>query len=71
MKIPFEKKEGFAFLSDDTSTLDTHTLFLKTEQNRHYFERLETKPVSITPLELIWIVGFRDNESCWRNRNQW
>ena len=53
MKIPFEKKEGFAFLSDDTSALETDTLFLKTEQNRHYFEQLETKPVSITPLELI------------------
>jgi len=53
VKIPFEKKEGFAFLSDDTSALETDTLFLKTEQNRHYFEQLETKPVSITPLELI------------------
>jgi len=53
VKIPFEKKEGFAFLSDDTSKLDTQTLFLKTEQNNVYFEQLETKPVSMTPSELI------------------
>jgi UDP-N-acetylmuramoyl-L-alanyl-D-glutamate--2,6-diaminopimelate ligase len=60
VKIPFEKKEGFAFLSDDTSKLDAQTLFLKTEQNRHYFEQLEAKPTNITPSELI---GLWDLES--------
>jgi len=53
VKIPFEKYEGFAFLSDDTSALDANTLFLKTEQNRHYFEKLEIKPSVLTPKELI------------------
>jgi len=53
VKIPFEKKEGFTSLSDDTSKLDAQTLFLKTEQNKHYFEQLETKPTNITPAELI------------------
>ncbi len=57
MKIPFEKYEGFAFLSDDTSTLDANTLFLKTEQNRHYFEKLEIKPSVLTPKELITLWG--------------
>jgi len=57
VKIPFEKYEGFAFLSDDTSTLDANTLFLKTEQNRHYFEKLEIKPSVLTPKELITLWG--------------
>lgn len=57
MKIPFDKHEGFNFLSDDTSTLDTHTLFLKTEQNRHYFEKLDTAPSVLTPVELIKLWG--------------
>ena len=53
MKVPFKKKEGFAFISDDTSTLDAQTLFLKTEQNSHYYEKLEHKPAFIEPLELM------------------
>ena len=53
MKIAFKKREGFAFISDDTSALDSETLFLLTEQNKTYFEKLETKPTFITPLELI------------------
>ena len=57
MKIPFEKKEGFSFLSDDTSALDAETLFLKTEQNRRYYEKLETKPTHIVALELIELWG--------------
>ncbi len=57
MKLPFDKKEGFAFLSDNTSALDAQTLFLKTEQNKHYYDKLDKKPVSITPLELITLWG--------------
>jgi len=53
VKLPFDKKEGFAFLTDDTSCLDAQTLFLKTEQNKHYFEKLEAVPSYITPDELI------------------
>ena len=53
MKLAFDKREGFAFISDDTSALDSETLFLKTEQNKHYFEKLETEPSYMTPDELI------------------
>ncbi|HHD79481.1 MAG TPA: UDP-N-acetylmuramoyl-L-alanyl-D-glutamate--2,6-diaminopimelate ligase [Epsilonproteobacteria bacterium] len=57
MKLPFSHQEGFSFLSDDTSALDTQTLFLKTEQNKRYYEAMETKPPSITPSELILFWG--------------
>ena len=57
MKLPFSNKEGFSFLSDDTSVLDTQTLFLKTEQNKRYYEAMEIKPPSITPSELIMFWG--------------
>ena len=57
MKIAFKKYKGFAFLSDDTSTLDANTLFLKTEQNKDYLDKLETKPSIITPHELIQLWG--------------
>jgi len=59
VKIPFNYKEGFSFLSDDTSTLDTQTLFLKTEQNKSYYESMESKPFFISPCELIsfWGLG--------------
>lgn len=53
MKISFEHKEGYSFISDDTSSLDEETLFLKTEQNSRYFEDLSKKPTFITPLDLI------------------
>ncbi len=58
MKLAF-KKEGYSFLSDDTSVLDEQTLFLKTAQNTPYYEQLDTKPVFITPEELIafWELG--------------
>ena len=46
-------KEGYHFLSDDTSKLDADTLFLKTEQNASYYEKMDPKPASITPEELI------------------
>jgi len=46
-------KEDFRFISDDTSDLDTQTLFLKTAQNSTYLEKLEVKPAFITVDELI------------------
>ena len=56
MKLAFEK-EGYRFLTDDTSVLDDQTLFLKTAQNSHYYENLDTKPDFITSKELISIWG--------------
>ena len=56
MKLAFEK-EGYRFLTDDTSALDDQTLFLKTAQNSHYYENLDTKPDFITSEELISIWG--------------
>ena len=52
MKLDFQK-DGYLFLTDDTSKLDKDTLFLKTIQNTHYYEKLEPKPPSITVDELI------------------
>ncbi len=52
MKLDFQK-EGYSFLSDDTSVLDEKTLFLKTAQNSHYYDKSDVKPESITPKELI------------------
>jgi len=52
VKLAFEK-EGYSFLSDDTSALDEQTLFLKTAQNSPYYEKLDPKPAAITPKELI------------------
>jgi len=46
-------KDTFRFISDDTSALDSQTLFLKTAQNSSYFEKMEDKPVFITVNELI------------------
>ena len=56
MKLDFDKR-GYAFISDDTSALDSQTLFLKTAQNSAYYEKLETKPTAITPDELIVLWG--------------
>ena len=52
MKLDFIK-DDYIFITDDTSRLDTKTLFLKTAQNMPYYEKLEVKPKSITPDELI------------------
>ena len=56
MKLDFEK-DSYHFISDDTSTLDTETLFLKTVQNSPYYDTLDSKPKSITPDELISFWG--------------
>ena len=57
MKIPFDKKEGYAFISDDTTQIESDTLFLKTVQNSHYYEKLENEPAYITPDDLISLWG--------------
>jgi len=56
VKIDF-KKEGYRYLTDDTSKLDNETLFLKTAQNTPYYDKLAEKPVSIVPEELIAFWG--------------
>jgi UDP-N-acetylmuramoyl-L-alanyl-D-glutamate--2,6-diaminopimelate ligase len=52
VKLDFQK-DGYLFLSDDTSKLDKNTLFLKTAQNSVYYDKLEVKPETITVDELI------------------
>ena len=52
MKLDFIR-DDYKFITDDTSKLDKETLFLKTAQNMPYYEKLEVKPKSITPEELI------------------
>ena len=56
MKIAFEK-EGYKYLTDNTSKLDDETLFLKTAQNSFYYEKLDKKTEYITPSELILFWG--------------
>ena len=56
MKLDF-RKDGYLFLTDDTSQLDKDTLFLKTAQNNHYYEKLEPKPPALTVEELISFWG--------------
>ena len=52
MKLDFQK-DGYLFLTDDTSKLDKDTLFLKTAQNSVYYDKLEVKPETLTVDELI------------------
>ena len=52
MKLDFQK-DGYLFLTDDTSKLDKDTIFLKTAQNSCYYEKLELKPQTLTVDELI------------------
>lgn len=56
MKLDFQK-DGYLFLTDDTSKLDKDTIFLKTAQNRRYYEALESKPETLTVDELISFWG--------------
>jgi UDP-N-acetylmuramoyl-L-alanyl-D-glutamate--2,6-diaminopimelate ligase len=53
VKLGFDKKKGYDFISDDTSALDAQTLFLKTEQNTCYYDELKDKPSFIIPSELM------------------
>ena len=52
MKLDFQK-DGYLFLTDDTSKLGKDTIFLKTAQNSRYYEKLESKPETLTVDELI------------------
>ena len=52
MTLPIEYK-GFSSITDDTTEIDARTLFLKTAQNSHYYEKLEEKPPFIDSSELI------------------
>ena len=52
MKLDFQK-DGYLFLTDDTSKLDKDTLFLKTAQNSGYYDKLEVKPETLSVDELI------------------
>ena len=52
LKLDFSK-DAYTSITDNTSKLDSKTLFLKTAQNAVYFDALETKPEYITPSELI------------------
>ena len=52
MKLDFIQ-DDYRFITDDTSQLDGQTLFLKTAQNTPYYEKLEEKPKSMSPEDLI------------------
>jgi len=58
VKLHFQK-DGYLFLTDDTSKLDAQTLFIKTSQNAIYYDRLENKPAAINVDALIafWGLG--------------
>jgi UDP-N-acetylmuramoyl-L-alanyl-D-glutamate--2,6-diaminopimelate ligase len=45
--------DGYKFLTDSSLEIDKDTLFLLTDQNRKYFDKLEKRPDYITPKELI------------------
>jgi len=45
--------DGYKFLTDSSLEIDKDTLFLLTDQNRKYFDKLENKPDYITPKDLI------------------
>jgi UDP-N-acetylmuramoyl-L-alanyl-D-glutamate--2,6-diaminopimelate ligase len=46
---------SYKYITDDTTAITEETLFLLTDQNRKYFDKLEKKSSYITPLELIQI----------------
>ena len=52
MKVDFIQGDT-KYITDDTTALDSETLFLKTAQNTPYYEKLDVKPKSITPVKLI------------------
>jgi len=52
VKLDFQK-DGYLFLTDDTSKLDKDTIFLKTAQNSGYYDKLEVKPETLSVDELI------------------
>ncbi len=52
MKLKFNKK-GYQYISDDTKEIDKDTLFLKTEQNSSYYNKIDRNIPTISSLELI------------------
>jgi len=52
VKLEFNKK-GYQYITDDTTVVDENTLFLKTEQNSKYYNKLDKDVGSISSLELI------------------
>ena len=52
MKVDFIQGDT-KYITDDTTALDSETLFLKTAQNTPYYEKLDVKPKGITPEALI------------------
>nr|MCH9739900.1 UDP-N-acetylmuramoyl-L-alanyl-D-glutamate--2,6-diaminopimelate ligase [Campylobacterota bacterium] len=52
MKIDYNI-DGYSYVTDDTSEIAEDTQFLLTAQNKKYFEMLEVKPSTISPIELI------------------
>ncbi len=45
--------DNYKYITDDTTALSDETQFLLTAQNRRYFDKLESQPSYITPLEII------------------
>jgi len=45
--------DGHKYITDNSKAISEDTLFLLTAQNRKYFEALDSKPMVITPQELI------------------
>ena len=56
LKLDF-KHDGYSSITDDTSKLDSETLFLITSQNKRYYDALQDKPEVIFPTDLIDIWG--------------
>jgi len=52
LKLDF-KHDGYSSITDDTSKLDSETLFLITSQNKRYYDALQDKPEVIFPTDLI------------------
>ena len=59
MKIDFKYK-NFKYLTDNTNELSKDTIFLKTAQNKNYFNKLKTEYEFISPSEFIEILGLKD-----------
>ena len=54
LKLNFNNSEH-KYITDDTSMLDSDTLFLITSQNKHYYDALKDKPEIIFPTDLMGI----------------
>ncbi len=59
MKIDFKYK-NFKYLTDNTNEISEGTLFLKTAQNKNYFNKLTIEYEFISPSEFINILDLKD-----------